>query len=109
MWMAATLLIYPELGPDFFNALADRASAVSDFPKQAFTWAMISVFGVLRTHGVSAPISWMVQTVVSAAVALIVGVIWARPVPFSLKAAALAIGLDRSWPVRTNTAMTPAS
>jgi arabinofuranan 3-O-arabinosyltransferase len=88
----ATIAFGDQTWLGFIHALADRASALSDSPKHAFSWAMVSVFGVLRTRGVAAPMSWTVQIAVSLAVSMTVYALWARPFPYSLKAAALAIG-----------------
>jgi Glycosyltransferase family 87 len=78
--------------PAFIHALTDRAWSSSEAPGQAFTLALVSVFGFLRTAGVSAEISWAVQLAVSAIVTVMVCALWARPIPYSLKAASLAIG-----------------
>jgi len=78
--------------PAFIDAVAGRAWSLSETPRQAFAAALVSIFGVLRSLGVGAPYAWGAQLAATASVALIVGTLWARPVPHSLQAAALAIG-----------------
>lgn len=76
--------------PSFVAALADRASSISKAPAEATP--LVSVFGFLRSAGVSAHLSWTVQLAVTGIVAVTVCGLWARPIAHSLKAAALAIG-----------------
>jgi hypothetical protein len=89
---AAAIAFGFETWPSFLGALADRASSLGAAPNQAFTFALVSVFGSLRTAGVSAEISWGVQLMVSTAAVATVCILWARPIPYPLKAAALAVG-----------------
>ena len=74
----------------FFHTLVDRQSTLS--PDSAVPLALHSVFGLLRWAKTSGPVSWGGQLIVAAAVALMVCVSWAKPVPFTLKAAVLCIG-----------------
>ncbi len=74
----------------FFHTLVDRQSTLS--PNSAVPLALHSVFGLLRWAKTSGPVSWGGQLIVAAAVALMVCVSWAKPVPFTLKAAVLCIG-----------------
>jgi arabinofuranan 3-O-arabinosyltransferase len=78
--------------PAFIGALNDRALALSENPQGASAGALVSVFGVLRSLNVSAPLSWSAQLALTAIVATVVSVLSARPLPYSLKAAALAAG-----------------
>jgi hypothetical protein len=78
--------------PAFLGALAGRAWSLGAAPNQAFTFALVSVFGTLRTVGASADASWVVQMTVAAAVTITVYGLWARAIPYPLKAAALAVG-----------------
>jgi Glycosyltransferase family 87 len=89
---AAALAFGYETWPAFAGALEDRAVQLSDAPQQAFAFAMISIFGVLQTLKVPAALSWVAQLAVSAAVVATVWALWARRIPYSLKAAALAAG-----------------
>jgi arabinofuranan 3-O-arabinosyltransferase len=52
----------------------------------------VSIFGFLSSLGVSRGIAWTMQLCVSAIVAARVCLLWARPIPYSLKAASLAVG-----------------
>jgi hypothetical protein len=62
-------------------------------PDPTVPLALHSVFGLLRWLEASAPVAWCAHAFVSAIVALTVFAVWARPIPFSLKAAVLCIGL----------------
>lgn len=74
----------------FLHTLLDRQSTLS--PDSAVPLALHSVFGLLRWVETSGRVSWGGHMIVAAIVALTVCVIWARPIPFSLKAAVLCIG-----------------
>lgn len=74
----------------FFHTLLDRQSTLS--PDATVPLALHSVFGFLRWAEASASVSWTGHLVVSAIVAVSVGVAWAKPIPYSLKAAILCIG-----------------
>jgi hypothetical protein len=76
--------------PMFFAALADRAARLSRDPSLDF-W-LISTAGFLRALGVGAAAAWGAQAIVTAVVALTVYVLWRRPIPYALQAAALAAG-----------------
>jgi hypothetical protein len=72
--------------PLFIDALADRASTLSEIPEEAAP--LVSVFGSLRMFHVSPANSWIAQLAVTAIAAVTVCGLWARPIPHSLKAAA---------------------
>jgi hypothetical protein len=74
----------------FLHTLLDRQSTLS--PDSAVPLALHSVFGLLRWVETSGRISWGGHLIVAAVVALTVWVAWAKPIPFSLKAAVLCIG-----------------
>ncbi len=74
----------------FFHTLLDRQSTLS--PDAAVPLALHSVFGLLRWAETSGGVSWGGHLIVAAIVALTVWVVWAKPIPFSLKAAVLCIG-----------------
>lgn len=76
--------------PFFIDALADRASTLSEVPQEVAP--LISVFGSLRMFGVSPANSGVAQLAVTAIAAVTVCALWARPIPHSLKAAALCSG-----------------
>lgn len=50
-----------------------------------------TVRGVLRHLEVGGTTSWAVQIGVTAAVVVVIGALWSRPIPYSLKAAALGV------------------
>jgi hypothetical protein len=74
----------------FLHTLLDRQSTLS--PDSAVPLALHSVFGLLRWVETSGRVSWGGHLIVAAIVALTVWVVWAKPIPFSLKAAVLCIG-----------------
>ena len=74
----------------FFHTLLTRQSTLS--PDSAVPLALHSVFGLLRWVGTSGPVSWGGHLIVAGMVALTVWLVWARPIPFPLKAAVLCIG-----------------
>jgi hypothetical protein len=79
-----------QVWPSFIGALVERASSLNQ--DQGLNVPLVSVFGFLRSVGVSAHISWTVQLAVTAIVAVTVCALWARPITYSLKAAALCVG-----------------
>jgi arabinofuranan 3-O-arabinosyltransferase len=74
----------------FLHTLLDRRSTLS--PDAAVPLALHSVFGLLRWVETSGRVSWGGHLIVAAIVAPTVWVVWAKPIPFSLKAAVLCIG-----------------
>jgi hypothetical protein len=74
----------------FLHTLLDRQSTLS--PDTAVPLALHSVFGLLRWVETGARVSWGGHLIVAAIVSLIVWVVWAMPIPFSLKAAVLCNG-----------------
>ena len=80
----------PESWASFLHTLLDRQSTLS--PDSAVPLALHSVFGLLRWVETSGRVSWGGHLIVAAIVAPTVWVVWAKPIPFSLKAAVLCIG-----------------
>jgi hypothetical protein len=76
--------------PAFFAALLDRAASLG--AHRQLNFPLVSVFGFLRTLGANGPAAWTAQAAVTAAVTLLVCVLWRVPIPYPLKAAALAAG-----------------
>ena len=74
----------------FFHTLLDRQSNLIVNP--AVPLALHSVFGFLRWTEASPAVAWTGHLVVAAIVAISVGIVWAKPVSYSLKAAILCIG-----------------
>jgi hypothetical protein len=88
--IGTVLAFGPEGWLSFFHTLLDRQSSLS--PDTVVPLALHSVFGLLRWIETGAQVSWGGQIVVAAIVALTVWLVWAKPIPFSLKAAVLCIG-----------------
>jgi hypothetical protein len=74
----------------FFHTLIDRQSTLS--PDTKVPLALHSVFGLLRWVETSGLVAWGGHLIVAAIIALTVWVVWAKPIPFSLKATVLCIG-----------------
>jgi Glycosyltransferase family 87 len=88
--IAAAFAFGSEGWPSFLHTLLNRQSTLS--PDPAVPLALHSVFGLLGWVEASAPVSWVGQILVAAIVALTVCAVWAKRIPFSLKAAVLCIG-----------------
>lgn len=76
--------------PAFIAALVERASSLSQDP--TLNLPLVSVLGFLQVLGVNAHSAWAVQLAVTVITAVAVCALWARPISYPLKAAALAIG-----------------
>jgi alpha-1,2-mannosyltransferase len=88
--IGAAVAFGPEGWTSFLHTLLDRQSTLS--PDSAVPLALHSVFGLLRWVETSGQVAWCGHLIVAAIVALTVWVVWAKPIPFSLKAAVLCIG-----------------
>jgi arabinofuranan 3-O-arabinosyltransferase len=75
----------------FIDALTDRSSSLG--PSEQAAVRLHSIFGLLHWAGASVWVAWSGQLVVSAAVVLATWVLWAKPIPFDLRAASLCVGL----------------
>jgi arabinofuranan 3-O-arabinosyltransferase len=75
----------------FINALTDRSSDLG--PAQGVHPRLQSIFGIFYWTGVSPWIAWSVQLAVSVVVALGIWILWAKPISYNLKAAALCAGI----------------
>jgi hypothetical protein len=82
--------------PSFIHALVDRGPSLS--PLSQMSMRLESVYGFLWLAGVSLPIAWAVQSAVAGAVTIVVCWVWARPLPHSLKAAALCSAAAMATP-----------
>jgi hypothetical protein len=74
----------------FIDSLTDRNSGLG--PAPGIIPRLQSIFGLFQVAGASATVSWGGQLIVAAIVAVGIWMIWARPVSFNLKAAALCAG-----------------
>lgn len=88
--IGAAIAFGPEGWPSFLHTLLDRQPTLS--PDTKVPLALHSVFGLLRWLETSGGVAWGGHLIVAALVALTVWVVWAKPIPFSLKAAVLCIG-----------------
>lgn len=79
--VTSTVLFGYEGWPSFIRALVDRGPSLA--PR------LESVYGFLSLAGMSPSIAWALQLAVAAAVTAVVFWVWAKPIPHSLKAAAL--------------------
>jgi glycosyl transferase family 87 len=76
--------------PAFVASLFDRTSGLS--PQAGVTLLLDSVYGLLHRAGAGAWLAGAGQLAVALSLALAVCAVWARPIPYALKAAMLAIG-----------------
>jgi hypothetical protein len=74
----------------FTDSLINRQSSLSEIP--GWQPPLVSILGLFQSAGTSADISWIVHSAAAVIVAVTVCVIWTKPIPHSLKAAALCIG-----------------
>jgi arabinofuranan 3-O-arabinosyltransferase len=88
--IGAAIAFGPQGWSSFFHTLLARHSTLS--PDATVPLALHSVFGFLRWAEASEPVSWIGHLLVAAIVAMSVCLVWAKPVPYSLKAAILCIG-----------------
>jgi hypothetical protein len=76
--------------PNFIDLLWHRNSSLSP---DGVELELQSIYGLLHWAGVSAWLSWTVHLAVAIVVAIAVCAVWAKPIPHSLKAAILSIGV----------------
>ena len=88
--VAAVALVFgADTWPAFVAALTDRAASVSGDPVLATP--LVSLLSLLAI-GVRPGILWTLQLALAAGVAAAVAIVWARRLPYELKAATIAIG-----------------
>jgi hypothetical protein len=62
-------------------------------------WSKLqTTFGLVRTLGGNEALAWSLQAVIGIAAAVVVAAMWRRPLPFEIKAAALATGAMLATP-----------
>lgn len=89
--IVTSLVVFGYQGwPSFIHALVDRGPSLGV--------RLESVYGFLWLAGVSPPIAWAIQLAVAGAVGAVVCWVWARPLPHSLKAAALCSAAAMATP-----------
>lgn len=76
--------------PSFITSLIGRNSSLS--PDSGVELNLQSIYGLLHWAGASTWNSWTVHLTVAAVVATMVYAVWAKPIPYSLRAAILCIG-----------------
>ena len=75
--------------PAFFHALLERGAVINGNPHAAMP--LVSVFSIYSL-GASGTVAWTLQLLAAGFAATAVCILWAKPFPHALKAAALAIG-----------------
>jgi hypothetical protein len=88
--LAATIAFGFQTWPSFIGSLLNRYTGLSPDPQVELR--LQSVFGLFHGVGAGTSVSWAVHSIVAITAALSVCIIWAKPVPHSLKAAALCVG-----------------
>jgi hypothetical protein len=88
--LTAAIIFGYEGWPSFIHTLADRGPSLA--PR------LTSVYGFLWLAGINPHIAWAIQLAVAGAVAAVVCWIWGRPLPHSLKAAALCSAAAMATP-----------
>jgi hypothetical protein len=76
--------------PAFILSLLGRNSSLS--PDGEVELNLQSVYGLLHWVGTSGTIAWTVQLSIAVVVTAAVCVVWAKPIPYSLKAAIVCVG-----------------
>ena len=76
---------------EFINAFTERGSDLG--PAQGVHPRLQSIFGIFYWTGVSLWVAWSAQLAVSVLTALGIWMLWANPISFNLKAAALCAGI----------------
>jgi arabinofuranan 3-O-arabinosyltransferase len=75
----------------FFRALAIHFD--NNLVQHQVPWGMLqTVYGLMRWTGAPSILAWSIHITIALATALLVCRLWLRPVPYSLKAAALSLG-----------------
>jgi hypothetical protein len=88
--LAAALAFGHDVWPSFIAALGERAGSLNQDP--TLNLGLVSPLGFLLARGVDAHTAWTVQLAVTTIMAATIYAVWARPLSFPLKAAALATG-----------------
>jgi hypothetical protein len=85
-----------EVWPSFIHALTERALALSRDP--TLNAPLVSPLSVLQAWGADPPTAWAAQLAVTAILAAAVYALWRRPLPYPLKASALATAAPLAAP-----------
>src|SRR5208282_2878605 len=88
--VAAAVVFGYQGWPSFITALLGRNSSLS--PDGEVELSLQSIYGLLHWAGASIWIAWAVHLTIAAIVTVIVCALWAKPIPYSLKAAMISIG-----------------
>jgi len=95
--IVASIVVFGYQGwPSFIHALVDRGPSL--YPISQVSIHLESLYGFLWLAGISSPIAWAIQLAVAGAVTVLVCWVWARPLPHSLKAAALCSAAPMATP-----------
>jgi hypothetical protein len=85
----AAMAFGPQTWPAFVASLFDRTSGLS--PQPGVELVLDTVYGLLYRAGADARLAWAVQLAVALSLAPAVYYVWAKPIPYALKAAMLSI------------------
>jgi arabinofuranan 3-O-arabinosyltransferase len=80
----------------FIHAMIDRGPSLSPISQESMR--LESVYGFLWLAGISPPAAWAIQLAVAGSLAAVVYWLWGRPLPHSLKAAALCAAAVMATP-----------
>jgi glycosyl transferase family 87 len=94
---AAAVAFGYDLWPSFLAGMTEAATGLSHHDTVS-NIIFPTVRGVLRHIGLGAQTSWTAQAAATAALAAAICVLWSRPIPYPLKAAALGIAALAATP-----------
>lgn len=94
--LAAPIVLGPDIWSGFFATLRGFDGSMS--PDGQLRVLHQSVFGLLYWSGIGLDMCWAAQLIASALTAAFVCLLWMRPTPFPLKAAALCVGIVATTP-----------
>ncbi len=95
---AAAMAFGYDLWPLFLTGMSEASARLSEHQPVATNIVFPTVRGILRHMQFSAPTSWAAQAAVTAVIVVAIVVLWSRPIPMSLKAAALGIAALAATP-----------
>jgi arabinofuranan 3-O-arabinosyltransferase len=88
--LAAAIAFGYEGWASFIDALTDRSSNLG--PDAEVELRLHSIFGLLHWVGASTGMAWGAQLAVSATATLATYLLWSKPIPYKMRAAALCVG-----------------
>ena len=94
---AAAMVFGHELWPLFVTGMTEATTRINDHQPVAEI-VFPTVRGILRHMDFSTQTSWVAQAVVTVGIAAVICTLWSRPIPYSLKAAALGVAALSATP-----------